>query len=202
MAGSPKYVDVTVEGMDELKAGLKGFKRKLQRKTLKQPLIDGSKVLVTAMKFRAPKLKTEGASGRGARWMLKQGARRKGLLKESAKSIHSKIATSKGNAGRFVTIYRSGATKANVAAAGGDKKAAITARKRGQFSFWRPGYRGAKYSPNDPFYFKFLEKGTRYIDEDQHGFIGKTFKRDGAKAVKVFKESAAVAINKLKANQP
>lgn len=202
MAASDRFVEAKVEGIEELKAGLKGFKRKLQRKTLKKPLIDGTKVLTDALKFRAPVLKTQGIKARGGRWMLKYGARKKGLVRRSVRSIYSKLATSRGNAGRFVTIYKPGATKKNVEQAGGDRKKALTSRRRGQFNFWRPGYNGAKYSPNDPFYFKFLERGTRYIDEDTHGFIGKTFKKEGQRAVKNFMQSAKVEIAKLKANQP
>jgi HK97 gp10 family phage protein len=193
-------IESEVKGLAELSRGLKGVRRRLQRTTLRRPLRLGGIVLREAIRARAPVLNT---SKRGGAWMKRVGARKVGLVKRATSVLNSRIATSRGNVGVFVTVRRPKATKRQIKEGGGDRKLAVSAKRRGGFGLLRKdGARGGTYYPNDPFYFRFLEEGTKNISPRKYRFIGLTAQgRAGREAVSVFVKEAAKGISNLKANE-
>ena len=194
----PGEIAVQIQGLTELKAGFKGLKRRIQRSALKAPLRAGGKVLEAAVAARAPVLNTK---KRGGAWMARVGARKRGLIKRSVNTRYSKIATSKGNAGVFVTVIRPGTTRKAIREGGGKRSLAVNAKRRGGFGLLRKdGKRGGTYYPNDPFYFRFLEEGTKHISPRKFRFIGITGGGvAGRNALQPLSDGAAAEIKKLKA---
>lgn len=216
----PVETRVDLRGLDELAAGLRGMKRTLQRKTLRQPLFKGMDLMRRTIAGNAPVLDT---NKRGGAWMRKYGARKKGLVRSRVKTLWSKLQVSKGNAGVWVTVYQPGASAKVKKEEGAYIRFASKKRREAQKAFMRAGgsrrafYRsrrgqgpvpyktftgpGRNYLPNDPFYFKFLEKGTKYIPKERYQWIGRAATgAQGNATMAAFIREASTAIRNLKAS--
>lgn len=214
----PVETRVDIIGLDKLEAGLKGMRRTLQRKTLRKPLFYGMEFMRKTIAAKAPVLNTK---KRGGAWMLKYGARKKGLVRSRIKTIWSKLQVSRGNAGVWVTAYQPGASAKvkreegayiNYASrkrreaqkalirAGGSRRAFYRSR-RGKGAVPLKTFMGAgrNYFPNDPFYFKFLEQGTKFIPKARYQWIGRVASgAQGNATMAAFTTAAIEAIEKLK----
>lgn len=188
-----------VEGIDKLADGLKGMRRTLAKRTLRKPLFTGMDLTRRTIAGISDVLQTtDPVKHRGGRWMLANKARKKGMVKRSVKTLWSKLQSRRGDAGVWVTITRPNTTKAQIREGGGKKKLAVSARRRGAFSYIRrDGTRGATYRPNDPFYFRFLEFGTKKMKP--RPFIGRIARGpQGGATLRLFVREAVKAIEQLK----
>lgn len=196
----PAEVRADIQGLEELARGLKGMRRTLQRKTLRKPLFDSMDLMRRTIAGHAPVLDPK---KRGSRWMRRVGARRTGLMKRSVKTLWSKLQVKRGDAGVWVTVTRPKTTKRQVKEGGGSRRLAVNARRRGGFGLIRQsGARGATYYPNDPFYFKFLEQGTKHIPKERYQFIGRTATgAQGNATMAAFTRMAREALQRLQASE-
>jgi hypothetical protein len=206
MAGSGMHAEIRMklEGMDTLVAGLKGFRRSLQQKYLRPHLFSAMDLLERAIKYKAAVLNIK---KRGGRWMYENDARKRGLMKRSVKTQWSKLDASRGNAGVWTTVTRPSGKGAGVRArrkmTKQQRALLVSNRRKGGFGLIkRDGSRGAIYWPNDPFYFKFLEKGTKFIPRDDYNFIGRyAYGLQGEITLRTFVRRAADGISKLTAEK-
>jgi hypothetical protein len=188
-----------VRGDAELARSLRGMKRQLQRKTLREPLFKGIEVVQKAAIFAAPIISER--NGRGAAWMLANRARKKQLIKKNIRKMWSQIQQRRGDAGVYVTVTRPKTSRKAIKEGGGKRSLAVNARRKGGFGLIKmDGSRGATYYPNDPFYFRFQEQGTKHIQTT--GFIGRMARGGpGRQAINVFTQRAVAAIEQIKLNQ-
>lgn len=134
--------DIRVQGMDDLKAALAEIPSTLRKKVLIKALRAGAKVVLQAARQSVPILQSESPY------------RTKGLLKKRLTVRTSRVARQSGNVGVFV----------NVKPADGAKyKTTVTDvlgfKVRRRF-LKKASQRGAS-SKLDPYYWKFVEFGTR-----------------------------------------
>lgn len=195
----PVEVRVQIQGLEELARGLRGMRRTLQRKTLRKPLFTAMELMRKTVAGNAPVLDRK---KRGSAWMLRNKARRTGLVRRSVKTLWSKLQVRRGDAGVWLTVTRAKTTKRQIREGGGSKRLAVNARRRGGFGLIRhDGSAGATYFPNDPFYFKFLEQGTKHIKKERYQFIGRAATgAQGNATMATFTREAITAINALKAS--
>jgi len=195
----PVETRVTIQGLDELARGLRGMTRTLQRKTLKKPLYAGMELMRQTIAGVAPVLNTR---KRGGAWMKRNRARRVGMVRRSVKTMWSRLQVKRGDVGVWVTVIRPKTTKRAIKE-GGSRKLAVNARRRGGFGLIRKdGAPGATYFPNDPFYFRFLEQGTKHIPRERYQFIGRIASgAQGNATMTRFVREAITAINALKVSE-
>lgn len=125
-------VQVKIEGLDDLRAVLRGLPDKLRRRVLRNALAAGARIVRDYARQRAPVLRASTYSGASA---LRRGVRASGTVKRSISVRTSKAARRAGNVGVFVNVRPA-----------------------------RGAQRGAK-KPTDPFYWRFLEFGTKRARE-------------------------------------
>lgn len=100
--------------------------------------------------------------------------RTRGLVRRSISVTNSKLARKRGYVGVFVTVRRG--------------RAALS---RGAYSTLS----GKLVRPNDPFYFKFLELGTKNMKA--RPFLGPAFRARATQAVQAFERGVRPEIDKL-----
>ena len=137
-------INVKVEGLDGLKVELTEISRTLRKKVLLKALKAAAKIVLQEARSRVPVLSDQ----------LPNAYRTKGLLKKRLTIRTSRVSRQEGNIGVFV----------NVKPADGAKYKTVVTNVLG-FKFrntkmTRASRRGAK-SPDDPFYWWFVERGTR-----------------------------------------
>jgi HK97 gp10 family phage protein len=144
MAGE---VTIKISGLDDLKATLRGLPAKLRRKALRNALAAGARVVRDVARQAAPIISA-------ADPMVQKGWRKPGTLRNAISVRTSKAAQRNGDVGVFVNVrpakgavYR---TSTRV----------VKGAKVRQRTMARASQRGAK-SPNDPYYWRFVEFGTR-----------------------------------------
>lgn len=98
----------------------------------------------------------------------------RGLVRRSITITNSKLARRRGDVGVFVTVRRS-----------------REARNRGMYSTLSR----KRVRPNDPFYFKFLELGTKHMKA--RPFLGPAFRARATQAVQAFERGVRPEIDKL-----
>lgn len=160
-----------IEGLDAAIATLKGLPDKLRKRALRNALAAGARLVRDAAKAKAPILSASDPA-------VLKGWRKPGTLRRAIAVRTSKQARRQGNVGVFVNV-----------------RPAKGARFKGGKQV-KASQRGAK-SPNDPFYWRFVEFGTKRAAE-------RKFLREGAqqlgRALEVFKAAMSTALAKINAN--
>ncbi|MEY5101213.1 MAG: hypothetical protein RJA36_3932 [Pseudomonadota bacterium] len=160
-----------IEGLDAAIATLKGLPDKLRKRALRNALAAGARLVRDAAKAKAPILSANDPA-------VLKGWRKPGTLRKAITVRTSKAARRAGNVGVFVNVRPAKGAKFK-----GGKQV-------------KASQRGAK-SPNDPFYWRFVEFGTKRATE-------RKFLREGAqqlgRALEVFKAAMGTALAKINAN--
>lgn len=164
-----------------LAKGLEGLPRMLQRKTLKPPLKHAFRLVQRRAKSSAPRLSPRHP-------MATSGQRIPGLMRRKIGLWYSKIQQSRGNVGVFVKVRTTRDFRNNMSFSPFPKKLRRTKRHG-----WQP----VVYRPKDPFYYKFVEAGTRKIRARK--FLGGALASQGQAALKTFLTEAVPAIRQLRA---
>lgn len=162
---------VRIEGLDQALAVLRALPDRLRNRALRNALAAGGRVVRDAAKRLAPVINP------GDPAVLK-GWRKPGTLKRAITVRTSKQARRAGNVGVFVNV-----------------RPAKGAKYRGGKQV-RASQRGAK-SPNDPFYWRFVEFGTKRAEAKP--FLQPAAKTLGA-ALDAFRKALAPALAKLNSN--
>lgn len=175
---------VKIDGLDELRANLRALPAKLRKRALRNALAAGARLVRDAARARAPVLSSSAKA-------VQQGFRSSGLVRKSIVVRTSKASTRAGDVGVFV----------NVRPAKGAKFRTVTRRAFGLVKVrtrtqTRASSRGAK-SPTDPFYWRFLEFGTKRAR--QFKFLGGAVSQLSAALAK-FKATLAPQIARLNRN--
>lgn len=173
-----------VQGIPDLKEALQGIVPKLRVRALRNALAAGMRLVQREAINAAPALNPMSLA-------VRKGYRTAGLLKKRISVRTSKVARKAGDVGVFV----------NVKPAAGAKFKTTTYRLGGLVTRTRrqtaASQRGAK-SPNDPYYWRFVEFGTK------KGVKARKFLQAGGKelqaALQVFLARIRPAIDKL--NRP
>lgn len=177
-------IEAKVTGIPDLREALRDIVPKLRVRALRNALAAGARVVQRAAQGAAPVI-------RASALPVKQGYRKPGTVRKAISVRTSKVARREGNVGVFVNVkpakgavYRSTTTRG------------MFGGKRRTRTLVRASQRGAK-SPHDPFYWRFLEFGTRHMRP--FGFLQKGAERL-PQALDVFKAHIAKSIEKL--NRP
>ena len=176
-------ITAKVTGIPDLREALRGIVPKLRVRALRNALAAGARVVQKAARDATPSI----AAGAPA---VRRGYRKPGTVRQAISVRTSKQARAEGNVGVFVNVRPAPGAKFKTV------RASIFGIKLKQRRQVRASQRGAK-SPNDPFYWRFLEFGTRH--SRAFGFL-----RKGAgalpQALQVCIAKIGPAIEKL--NQP
>jgi HK97 gp10 family phage protein len=176
-------VSVEVKGLEELKRVLRDLPLQMRKKVLLSALRKAARIPLLAARKEVPVLSSENAA--------KNPYRTAGLLKRRLTVRTSRVARQAGNVGVFI----------NVKPAAGAKYKTSTTKVLGiKFTDRRlvkKGERGAK-SPNDPFYWRFVEFGTKKMQ-------ARPFLQPAAEtlpeALFVFEREIAAYVNKVNATK-
>lgn len=169
---------IRIGGLEEAITALRELPRQLRVGALRKGLRAAGNVIKQEARGLAPVLggsESSASRGRLARRSIVRN-RIPGLVRDSISVRGSRLARKRGDLGVYVTVRR--LTRAQVSAG----KAA--------------GY-GIGKNPRDPFYFKFLEMGTRKMAA--RSFLGPALKSKSAEATEVFSSELRRAI--VMANQ-
>lgn len=178
MAGSP--ITARVQGLDELKQALKGLPANLRRRVLRNALAAGARVFRDEARRLAPVLQAPIVRGG-------QLIRKPGTVRDAIRTRTSKQSRRQGDVGVFV----------NVVPAKGAKFKSVGVRigrvkVRGRVQTAR-SQRGAR-SPNDPYYWRFLEFGTSKMQASP--FLQPAAAKQGD-ALRAFERTIGPAVLKL-----
>lgn len=124
---------VVIRGLPDLREALRSLPDKLRRRAARNALAAGARVVRDAARAQAPVLREP----------LKAPFRKPGTLRQAISVRTSKLARRSGDVGVFVNVRPL-------------KRGAVSAFKSAT------GLRAAK-NPRDPFYWRFLEFGTRFM---------------------------------------
>lgn len=174
----------SVQGIPDLKEALQGIVPKLRVRALRNALAAGMRLVQRKAITEAPALPVTALA-------VRKGYRTPGLLKKRMSVRSSKVARRAGDVGVFVNVRPAkGATFKTTTY----RLAGLVTRTRRQTG---ASQRGAK-NPNDPYYWKFVEFGTKT------GTKAAKFLQQGAQqlpaALQVFLSKIGPAIQKL--NKP
>lgn len=133
------------KGIPDFKAKLAEIPKALRRRVLRNALSAGARVVRDDAKRRAPILKSKGSPYRAP-----------GTVRDAIRVRTSKQATAQGEVGVFVNVKPLPGAKFKTKIIK-SKLLGISVRQR---TLVRASQRGAK-NPNDPFYWRFLEFGTK-----------------------------------------
>lgn len=160
-----------ITGLTEAIATLKALPDKLRKRALRNALAAGARLVRDEAKRKAPVISASDPA-------VRKGWRKPGTLKNAITVRTSKVARRAGNVGVFVNVRPA--------------KGAVF-RKGVQV---KGSQRGAK-NPSDPFFWRFVEFGTKRAKE-------RKFLREGAqqlgRALEAFKAAMSVALAKINAN--
>lgn len=157
-----------VDGIDDLKRRVADLPEKIKRRAVRGALKEAAKPILQAAQAGAPVLERPTPY------------RNKGTVKRALKIRTSKFAKREGDEGVFIN------PKPLVRQAAPGKK---QRKKAG-----RQGYASAK-NPNDPFYWYFLEFGTKKMEKKE--FMAPAAESRGDEATQTFFRSAIPNIEKL-----
>lgn len=137
-----------VEGLADLTAKLKTLPDVMRKRVLRNALAAGARIVRDEAKRNAPVLTPENA--RSAPY------RKPGTVRDAIAVRTSKVARSDGNVGVFVNVRpaRGAAFRTETV------RSSLLGVKVKRRTLKRESQRGAR-SPNDPFYWRFLEFGTK-----------------------------------------
>jgi HK97 gp10 family phage protein len=170
---------VKVEGLERFKAQLANLTVQLRRRVLGNALRAGAREIRDTAKRNAPVL-----SGRN----LSAPYRKPGTVRDAIRVRTSKTARKAGDVGVFVNVKPLPGNKYKTVTRGGTLRAPIKG-----YQLVKKTERGA-HNPNDPFYWRFLEFGTRNM-------AARSFLRKAAdrlpQALAIFEDTLAKWINKV-----
>jgi HK97 gp10 family phage protein len=176
-------IGAKVSGIPDLKEALAGIVPKLRVRALRNALAAGARLVQRKAINEAPSLSMNALA-------VRKGYRTPGLLKKRISVRTSKVARKAGDVGVFVNVKPASGAKFKTTTY---KVLGLVTRTRRQVA---KSQRGAK-SPNDPFYWRFVEFGTKAVR-------ARKFLQAGAQqlpaALQVFLAKIIPAINKL--NKP
>lgn len=136
-------IGATVKGIPELKAALASIVPKLRRQAIRTALAAGARVVRDAARRRAPVLSPS----------MRTPYREPGTVRRAIVVRTSKLARRKGDVGVFVNVKPlPGAKYKTVRGLLGGKRRVLASASQ----------RSAK-NPKDPFYWRFLEFGTKFM---------------------------------------
>lgn len=173
----------TVQGLPELRQALAALPDKIKRQALAKALRQSGSVIKDEARRGAPVLDL---TKRGNLSAVRRGVRKPGTLKNAIVVRVSKAAKRGGDVGVFINVRPANGTvyRAATASVGGAKGKARYVAKASQ--------RGAN-SPNDPYYWRFQEFGTKH--KSGKGFLQKAANKIG-EALEVFVRVAGPLIEK------
>ncbi len=160
-----------LEGLDAAIATIRGLPDKLRKRALRNALAAGARIVRDTAKQAAPVLSASDPA-------VIKGWRKPGTLRKAIMVRTSKLARRAGNVGVFVNVRPAKGAKFS----GGRQV--------------RASQRGAK-SPNDPFYWRFVEFGTKRAAPRK--FLTTGAAKLGA-ALDAFKQAIGPALAKINAN--
>lgn len=172
-----------VTGIPDLREALRGIVPKLRVRALRNALAAGARVVQKAARSATPSIDASAQA-------VRRGIRKPGTVRQAISVRTSKAARAEGNVGVFVNVRPAKGAKFKTT------RATILGVKFKHRRQVAASQRGAR-SPNDPFYWRFLEFGTRH--NRAFGFLQK-----GAaalpQALQVFIAKIGPAIERL--NKP
>ena len=138
-----------VEGIPDLKEALLGIVPKLRVRALRNALTAGARLVQRAARLATPVMSA-------ASLAVRKGYRKPGTVRKAISVRTSKVARKSGDVGVFVNVRpaKGAQFKTTTYRLGG----LVTRTKRQTAA----SQRGAK-SPNDPFYFRFINWGTKEV---------------------------------------
>jgi HK97 gp10 family phage protein len=136
--------DITVEGFKELADKLRAITPALRKRVIRNALAAGAREVRDEAKRRAPVLSAS----------IKAPYRKPGTVRDAIRVRSSKVARRAGDIGVFVNVVPAKGAKFKTTTT---RVLGLKVRQRKQV---RASGRGAQ-SPTDPFYWRFLEFGTR-----------------------------------------
>lgn len=167
--------DAKVQGLPDLRAALRGIPAKLRVRALRNALAAGARVIQREARARAPVLRTAAAF------------RKPGTVRNAIVVRNSTEAKKAGNVGVFVSVRPAKGARFKTTTT---NLLGLKVRVRRQVA---ASQRGAK-SPNDPFYWRFLEYGTAKMRA--RPFLQPAARRLG-EALNVFLQKIVPQIKKL-----
>jgi HK97 gp10 family phage protein len=174
-------IEAKVTGIPDLREALRTLLPKLRVRALRNALAAGARVVQKAARASTPVLNA-------AALAVRKGYRKPGTVRQAISVRTSKLARQAGNVGVFVNVKPAKGAKFSTSTRGVFKRKVRTLKRASQ--------RGAK-SPNDPFYWRFVNFGTKHIK-------ARSFLDAGAdalpQALQVFLAKIVTAIDKL--NKP
>jgi HK97 gp10 family phage protein len=168
-------LDVTIAGLDALNRALADASRQIRTKAVRSALRKAGAVISKAAKQLAPVL------------AVPTKTRKPGTVKRAIAVRNSKFARQAGDEGVFIGVRPAKGAKYKTIG----KAFGLTLRAK-----VRDSRRGAK-SPNDPFYWRFLEFGTRKMSA--RPFLRAAVESKSQEAVNVFMDAVIPQIEKLNA---
>lgn len=177
-------IEGKVSGIPDLKAALAGIAPKLRVRALRNALAAAARVVQKAARAATPVISASAIA-------VRKGYRKPGTVRQAISVRTSKLARRSGDVGVFVNVRPAKGSKFKTTQ---QNVLGLKIRTRRQT---RSSQRGAK-SPNDPFYWRFIEFGTKT------GTAARKFLQKGAtrlpEALQVFIREIGPRIAKL--NQP
>lgn len=170
---------VKVEGLERLKAQLANLTTQMRRRVLGNALRAGAREIRDTARRNAPVL-----SGRN----LSAPYRKPGTVRDAISVRTSKTARKAGDVGVFVNVKPLPGNKYRTISNGGALRAPIKG-----YRLVKKSERGSN-NPNDPFYWRFLEFGTRKMAA--RSFLRKSTDRLPM-ALAIFEETLVKWINKV-----
>lgn len=141
-------IEAKVTGIPDLREALRGIVPKLRVRALRNALAAGARVVQRAARTATPVI-------RASALPVRKGYRKPGTVKKAISVRTSKLARQAGNVGVFVNVKPAKGAAYRTETRGVIFKSKVRTLKRAS-------QRGAR-SPNDPFYFRFINWGTKNI---------------------------------------
>lgn len=145
MASDP--IIAKIEGLDDLRAALQSVVPKLRLRALRNALAAGARIVQRAARDRAPVISASALA-------VRKGYRKPGTVRQAISVRTSKQAKAAGDVGVFVNVRPAKGARFRTR---NSRLLGLKIRQRVQVA---ASQRGAR-NPNDPYYWRFIEFGTR-----------------------------------------
>lgn len=139
-------IEAKVTGIPDLREALRGIAPKLRVRALRNALAAGARVVQRAAREATPVISASALA-------VRNGYRKPGTVRQAISVRTSKTARRNGDVGVFVNVKPAKGARYKTTR----NAAGLKVRRQ-----VRASQRGAR-SPNDPFYFRFINWGTKYI---------------------------------------
>lgn len=177
-------IDANISGLPDLKKQLALIAPKLRVRALRQALAAGARVVRDAARRATPVISLASPA-------VRRGVRKPGTVRDALTVRTSKLARRRGDVGVYVNVKPAAGTRFRTSTS---RVLGLKLKTRTQT---RASQRGAN-SPNDPFYWRFINFGTRKLG-------GRRFMERGAQqlqqALQVFYSKMPAIFDKLNKRQ-